>query len=712
MRPMLTLPLLLCLAACDAFESPAGYYDGRWNPPTITSLSQDEQAGNVGGQTLTISGSGFGEDPNKVLVQIGSHNAVVTGVDDDELVVTVPAGTVGGGTLPLTVATYTGYVTAEYTYDLGVPVVKGEGDITPDAVGYVLVSNYWESCFGGLSSRLNEEYGVTDCEKFAYLGYTGLAGSAEALEFGLARLHAGSQGWSGASDMADGEWRVERPSETPYVGGLEDFRIDLGEVTLTNEYWSDEDGYCVDLSETASYRYGGGSEEYPAAVALTGDGLPAVSKPDGGDCESGETFYAPDELHFCPRNTAESVPDHVYAADWPIVENFFESHASKLQEADVALTMSAVGVADLQLTLPPPLVVYNTEGYDDILTDGSAPGARDLWATYGVMQHCFADKSDSERLDDVALGFEWEVADTELTSSDDDPRVLGARTYVRMSITQLTLGWFGGINYPVRATITVADENDTYQGTGSDGRKATLSTLNVPSSVMYQLPTINFPAGGGIGGTGLVSATDGRHLGYMFLEFQRVTEYTVATDVGPVVFAYVTGDFGFTEWTNPTDDACHDCADGDRDGWIDDDDPDCESGIEELGAGGTACNDGRDNDGDGDEDGDDEDCAHAADNDETNCGNKLDDDADGFEDGDDADCADGRNEELPDGCVDAVDNDGDGWTDSGDPDCLAGVAEVGFGTGECNDGIDNDLDALFDADDLECATAAGASEAP
>jgi hypothetical protein len=290
--------------------------------------------------------------------------------------------------------------------------------------------------------------------------------------------------------------------------------------------------------------------------------------------------------------------------------------------------------------------------------------------------------------------------------------VLGARTYVRMSITELTLGWFGGINYPVRAVVTVPDELDTYQATGQDSRKETRSRLTVPTSVMLQLPTIKFPAGGGFQGEGLVSSLGGEHLGYMFIEFQRVTEYTVDTEAGPVVFAYVTGDFGFTEWVNPGDDGCHDCLDGDGDGWTDNEDPDCASGTEEVGTGTAACNDGLDNDGDGRRDEDDEDCARATDDDETNCENGLDDDGDGYADRADADCEAGRNESLPDGCVDGLDNDADGWFDAADPDCLRGASEVGVSDSECNDGEDNDGDMLVDADDPDCITASTATEGP
>jgi hypothetical protein len=253
----------------------------------------------------------------------------------------------------------------------------------------------------------------------------------------------------------------------------------------------------------------------------------------------------------------------------------------------------------------------------------------------------------------------------------------------------------------------VPDAYDTHVVNNSSNQKETRSQLEIPASVMYQFPTIKFPNATGL--SNVLVPEPGVNYGYMFIEFQRVTEYTVRTDAGPVVFAYVTGDFGFTDWTNPTDDTCHDCEDGDRDGWIDDKDPDCVTGTEELGVGTTACNDGIDNDGDGKKDADDPECANAADKDESNCDDKLDNDGDGLKDALDADCARGDNEGTADACVDGLDNDGDGWADNSDPDCLGGDSEAGLGTGGCNDGADNDGDGWADVADPDC-TEAGASE--
>ncbi len=729
----------LLLAACS-IGAPVDYYDGRWDPPTIQGVEADSQAGNVSGRTVVISGSGFGDDPSVLMVQFGSANAEIVDVSDTELTVTAPPGPVGGGTVRVRVGSSTGYADADYTYAVGDEVVEGAGDEQPDEVGYVLVNNYWESCLGGLSGRLGDEWGVTDCEEIAYVGTTGLDGSAEAIEFAARRLYAPTQGWSGAADLGDGEWRVERPGEMPYLGGLDDFHVDLGRVSVRNDFFDEGDGYCVDLDATASFRYGGGVEGYPDPVVVSGEAFPTVKKADGGECETG-IYYPANELQFCPGESAEGVPDHVYAADWPIDEHFFQAHQRNMKPVEVELRMPDIGVDGVKVQLPEPLVVYNTEGYEDI-ADGQT-GAQDLWGAYGVLQHCYDDDDNGERLDDGALLMEWEVSDFEPTPPGG--AVLRSRTYVRMSFTQLSLGWFGGINYPVRATVTVPDAYETYKYEGDEG-KVTRSRLVVPASIMYQLPTIAFPPSGGLSGD-VYAVPGAANYGYMFIELQRVTEYTIATNVGPVVFAYVTGDFGFTEWTNPNDDTCHDCLDGDGDGWIDEKDPDCDDGIEEIGTtAANACNDGLDNDGDGDVDAEDTECDSATGEDESNCANGLDDDDDGYEDEDDADCQRGENESTADGCTDGLDNDADGWSDLADPDCLSGAEEVGYGddgcndgtdedadgwtdaadpdcvgasfdevgvgTGECNDGVDNDADNVTDAADLDCTDAFDASELP
>ncbi len=61
---------------------------------------------------------------------------------------------------------------------------------------------------------------------------------------------------------------------------------------------------------------------------------------------------------------------------------------------------------------------------------------------------------------------------------------------------------------------------------------------------------------------------------------------------------------------------CENGTDDDADGWIDDADPDCDAGDEELGFGSTQCNNGVDDDKDKLTDAYDGECADAYDDDE------------------------------------------------------------------------------------------------
>lgn len=63
----------------------------------------------------------------------------------------------------------------------------------------------------------------------------------------------------------------------------------------------------------------------------------------------------------------------------------------------------------------------------------------------------------------------------------------------------------------------------------------------------------------------------------------------------------------------PLPTACQDGLDNDGDGWIDELDPDCAAGTEELGLGLAGCNDGLDNDGDGLIDANDPECTRGSD---------------------------------------------------------------------------------------------------
>ncbi len=79
-----------------------------------------------------------------------------------------------------------------------------------------------------------------------------------------------------------------------------------------------------------------------------------------------------------------------------------------------------------------------------------------------------------------------------------------------------------------------------------------------------------------------------------------------------------TGDTGDREEDDgPRLHPCRDHLDNDGDTWIDEEDPDCLTGYDEVGHGTTACNDGVDNDKDGWIDSHDRHCDDASDDDES-----------------------------------------------------------------------------------------------
>jgi hypothetical protein len=87
------------LAACrpSEFGDPfKDYYDGS-SDVEISGLDVTSEEGNVGGGTVTIQGSGFGDDPTLVTVQFGSTNATIVAVSDSSLQVVVPRGPIQGG---------------------------------------------------------------------------------------------------------------------------------------------------------------------------------------------------------------------------------------------------------------------------------------------------------------------------------------------------------------------------------------------------------------------------------------------------------------------------------------------------------------------------------------------------------------------------------------------------------------------------------------
>ncbi len=681
------------LSACALGVQPNAYYGDNWAPPTLSSLSTASELGTEGGGTVTITGSGFGTDPTRLVVEFAEHSATVVSAADTALTVIVPPGPLSGGAVDVDVATPTGFsaLTGGYTYD-----TSGTYD---NQSAYVQVNNYWESCLGGLSTRSDDEHGNLGCSTIAYLGYTGTSGTAEGYSFLYPRVHTPTSGFFGASDAGSPDWHVERPGQLSAPFGVDKLHQDVGPVALHNAFWNGGKPYCADLNSTASYRYGGGESGNPDAYVVSVDSIPPGSTADV--CPSGQTTYDLSTLNFCTSDDVNGIPTDVYNADWPVADDFFatskKDDVAHLAPVDITLDAPTAGLAAVPLTLPEPIVVYTTQGITP--PKDATDTQTDLWSI-GSLDSCFADTAGNpEQLDDTAVQFAWTPSAAVASSAG---AILDARTYVRVTITELGLNWFGATNYPVRAVIEVPDDNE-YDRTSKQ------SHLEVPASVMYQFPTVLVPQAPKVG-DGYLDATIG-NWGYVVVEFQRVTDYTMASNLkGDVVFSYTTGDFGFYGWTNPTEsDGCHNCLDDDNDGWTDAEDPDCASGTEETGLGTTQCNDGIDNDGDGKKDSKDSLCDSATDDDESNCSDGLDNDHDGLTDAADPECVAGGNETASDApdCADGLDNDGDGWTDAADPDCAAGARELGYGTAGCNDGVDNDADGLVDSIDPDCTLATG-----
>lgn len=713
--------LLLALSGCALTVSEVPYYGDRWDPPEVTGLSATSEVGNVGGKAIEISGSGFGDDAAAISVIFGDHNAEILSVSDGKIEAVVPPGPITGGPVDVRVLTATGYAVAPepYVYDVG--------SMFDDQTFYVQVNNFWESCYGGLSSRLDDEYrSLTDlqCDTIAYLGYSGITGVASGYGFAYPRAHSEYIGFFGGTDLGGPEWVVERPGQVSFTFGVEDLWEDVGSVYLHNPWWSEElageTGYCADVDSLAGFRYGGSPEHDPYTVYTAsyaaGDFASQedadacrTRQEDGGvsvdcTCGDGSRLYWLDTMEFCTAPDADGVANGIYDADWAPNQNFFAANRRNPRPVDILLEAPGVGLTDgleVPLALPESLVVYNEEGFTPITEDYENAG--DLW-TLLPMEWCYDDDGNGERANDTALRFTWAPSNVDLTPPGTGG-VVEANTYVRVTLTSLVLNWFGTTAYPTRATIVVPDDHQY-------SNRTELSSLDIPAEVLWQLPTVQAPEASGRSTSDLLPSTVSDY-GYLIITFERITDYRIETPDGrDLVFSYTTGDFGFFDWTSPADaDGCHNCLDDDGDGWTDDADPDCIGGTEESGYGDTACNDGRDNDGDRVEDVDDPECEDANDDEESNCDDRVDNDRDGLRDEDDPECqAGGYERENDDPCENGDDDDGDGWTDDADPDCAASGDELGLGTTACNDGADNDGDGSTDASDPDCATAAGTSE--
>jgi hypothetical protein len=714
------------LSACQGEGDLSDYYEGG-NAPSVSGISQKIEQGNTGGDIISINGKGFGEDLNSVTVVFGSQNAEILEATDGELTIRVPQGPVQGGPVDVTVGTVAGQKTeaGAYTYEVGA--------LLKDQAGYILVSDQWQSCLGGVGQGSQN-----GCDTVAYNGYTGLEGRAAFLDIKFPNVHSMYVGWAGGSDMSWDRWSVQTPGQMPNSFDIENTFEDLKSsqvkgFRLTNDAWDDADldetHWCADLTHLEKYRYGGelDGENYTAPFELSGAGSPVsadlgtsllVNSPDDDDnCleADGRRLYDRRQMNFCETHEADMVHTQAFQADWPLGESFF-GRLDPSSNGDVSMddskssniTVDVPGLAlNQSVRVPPPIRIRGVQGFGD-------PAYEDepLWGLMDLDTCADSNESGDFTLDDAAATFEWRPFIGDLS---DGGAISAARTYVRFTLNVLDIGWFGGVGTSIRATITVDDMNEYDEETSR-------SRVTIPASVLYQFPKI---AGewGTESSVGLSTKfTWGSPLetkyGYLVVTADRVTEYTLTTEEheGDVVFAYASGDFGFLDWDNPLidPDGCSDCLDNDGDGWSDGKDPDCRTGrVEENATFGTyTCNDGIDNDGDGEIDVADTDCLQGSDPESPECGDDIDNDEDGWTDNDDPDCSEGAGVLEDDGtfgtytCNDGEDNDGDGWIDSMDPACSSATdaEDDGFVDGiECNDGIDNDGNGDIDSEDTHCA---------
>jgi len=726
-----TILISLALAGCNASGDLPAYYQGG-PAPTPSAISQHSEAGNVGGDVVRIVGENFGGNPDGVTVVFGSQNAQIMSVGNDEIVARVPQGPIQGGEVAVVVATAHGQgaVPGGYHYDVG--------DNLDNQAGYILVSNQWESCLGGVGKG---SAGV-GCDQIAYTGHTGIEGRAAFMDIKFPNVHSMYVGWTGGSDLSFGEWKIQTPAQMPNSLDIENSYEELKseEVSgfrLVNKAWDDADitsdpHWCADLTHLESYRYSGelSGEEYRAPFEVSGAGntmsealgtsLLSDSTSGSGTCleADGRRMYDRRQLNFCETHEYDNPQPRDFETDWPVGQSFFVGLNDSNDDAFLDATAPAEVIVDVpglgmnqELILPPALSVTATSGFSD-------PGVGGDFSLWGLMELATCQDSNENGqfdLDDAAMGFEWAPFTGALSGGDG---VKDARSYVRFTVNVMDIGWFGGIGSSIRASIAVEDDHNFDPETG-------MSSIEIPASIMYQFPSVDSEWSGEstVGMTSSLKWGDSTSTkyGYLIITVDRVTEYTLEADElsGDVVFAYATGDFGFMDWQNPLVDPsdCNDCSDNDMDGWIDADDPDCRDGDNETNVsfGNHTCNDGIDNDGDGLVDAKDTDCGDGRDSESPECGDEIDNDGDGWVDDADPDCSEGHGL-FEDGseagkytCNNGIDDDEDGWVDAADPICEdATLEEVGgFDASEepaeCNDGIDNDGNGDVDNEDITCA---------
>lgn len=717
------------------------YYDDEAAGPTFESFDIPFEAGNIGGQERRILGSGFGDDPDSVVVLFDNHNAHVKSVTDSEIVVETPRGPVTLGAVDVIVGTPTGYVEVEggYTFQRAEFLPDEDGD--PETANesfyegqeyFVAVRNWYNSCIAGIGSPIG------GCDGSASFGTVGISAQAEFPFYPYPKYHNSQSAFWQANDESfpvdtDGDGNFDTDgwsfqlfdpvTPDPVFRERVSGRIFMRNLDLVAEDGRDTD-VCVDLAASPS-----------AGIVPCDETAPATAK-----------RYDSSVLELCETRDPTDGRTSVWAEDYPINQDFFVSFGGDPEGG----TLIELNIEGMGQTRAEDLEVTDGEGYDLVqelllpppitstlqLEGGFGEGIESLALT-GLLATCpDGDGDGSAALTEEGLVFSWRPYDV-YTAADprgDSPldvwkdteagQAVRVNSYVRFSVTLTDETWYGRENRGLRASVTVPD---AYRFDPTTGR----SSLGIPNEILYRFPTTDLSCRGEneFAQTGFLCGSDDNP-SLLWIEIVRITDYRIETPVGPTIFSYSTGDFGAGDfWSHPLEregGTCADCYDNARatdptrvDRWVDELDPDCnpddpEAPLEEdvretTIYGDYTCNDGIDNNGDGLVDFDDPLCVSGFAG-ESSCTDGTDNDEDGWLDELDNDCdpddpdaqEDGSNSDTA--CSDGLDSDGDGWIDVEDPGCEDGFDddEGGLGTTECNDGEDNDGRGGIDFDDPIC----------
>ena len=516
---------VIAVATACAPVSYDEYYPVRIDP-VIGELSLTSQPGNVGSVEITMTGSGFGDSVDDVLVLFNNHNAELLSVSDDQIVFLTPGGGISGGAVDVIVATETGYTVAEdaFVYEVA-DYSNSEEDFYAGQEGYIKITNMYDSCYGGV--------GPAGCESVTFNGQVGIDGQAEFLRFAYPRLHTTQQGWLSASDSTVEGWNIYPPSP-PYGQGFDNLRERVGNFQIVNPAWAEEAEVCVDLTDNVL------------------NSPKACDNPD-------YRRYDPSVLEFCEGEDARDGGTFEYSADWPVNRNFFQGPGAPDESVLVQLDLPDKGLDNLDIVLPPPMIPEAATGF---------PSATGWWQ--GNISSCLDGNGDGEAtLSENGVTFEWIPSDTTALLEQSGESVSAVNSYIHVSVSYVEFAWFGLETLGFRAATTVSDDHLFNEETGK-------ASVGIPNWVMYQLPSPNGNWSGydEFAQKGTLGNYDSR-ASYLFMEVYRVTDYRVETESGPIVVSYVTGDLTIPSWTNPveTPNTCGDCVDGDGDGWVDALDP-------------------------------------------------------------------------------------------------------------------------------------------